>query len=56
VERAGEELARRRRSISAAKLESRLAEKLLFGNDDGRGFKPHQYRKDDYDFEWDDNW
>jgi len=56
VEWAGQDLARRRKSISAAKLENRLAEKQLFGHDDGRGFKPHQYRKDDYDFEWDDNW
>jgi hypothetical protein len=56
VEWAGQDLARRRLSISAAKLENRLAEKQLFGHDDGRGFKPHQYRKDDYDFEWDDNW
>ena len=56
VEWAGQDLARRRQSISAAKLENRLAEKQLFGHDDGRGFKPHQYRKDDYDFEWDDNW
>jgi hypothetical protein len=56
VEWAGQDLARRRLSISAAKLENRLAEKQLFGNDDGRGFKPHKYRQDDYDFEWDDNW
>lgn len=56
VEWAGQDLARRRLSISAAKLENRLAGKRLFGHDDGRGFKPHQYRKDDYDFEWDDNW
>ena len=56
VEWAGQDLARRRLSISAAKLEKRLAEKQLFGLDDGHRFKPHQYRKDDYDFEWDDNW
>jgi hypothetical protein len=56
VEWAGQDLARRRLSISAAKLENRLAKKELFGHDDGCGFKPHQYRKDGYDFEWDDNW
>lgn len=53
---AGQDLARRRKSISAEKLESRLAEKQLFGLDDGRGFKPHPYRKDTFEFEWDDDW
>lgn len=56
VEWAGQDLARKRKSISAEKLESRLADKQLFGLDDGRGFKPHQYRKDTFDFEWDEDW
>ena len=56
VEWAGQDLARRRQSISAAKLENRLADKRLFGSDDGRGFKPHQYRKDTFDLEWDNDW
>lgn len=56
VEWAGQDLARRRKSITAEKLESRLAQKHLFGADDGRGFKPHQYRKDTFNFEWDDDW
>ncbi len=56
VEWAGQDLARKRKSISAEKLESRLADKQLFDLDDGRGFKPHQYRKDTFDFEWDEDW
>lgn len=56
VEWAGQDLARRRQSISAAKLENRLADKRLFGSDDGRGFQPHQYRKDTFDLEWDNDW